>query len=165
MVQSTMGRVPTDIERAIEAEFRKRPAVQEPRPANLAQPSVVAPALAMPDYVEHHEGATEIGKLSAEAVVREYEAAAKEIEAMGAELIERVTQCETMTRNALAVTEELKDTAKRYREEAKRVFLQIEECSQISAEVRKICIELKEKIAVPATIDRLKPKKVKPESP
>jgi hypothetical protein len=113
----------------------------------------------MPDYVEHHEGATEIGKLSAEAVVREYEAAAKEIEAMGAQLIERVTQCERMTRDALAVTEELKDTAKRYREEAKRVFLQIEECSQIAAEVRKTCIELKEKIAVPATIDRLKPKK------
>jgi hypothetical protein len=113
----------------------------------------------MPDYVEHHVGATEIGKLSAEAVVREYEAAAKEIEALGAELIERVAQCETMTRNALAVTEELKDTAKRYREEAKRVFLQIEECSQISAEVRKTCIELKERIAVPATIDRLKPKK------
>jgi len=63
------------------------------------------------------------------------------------------------TRNALAVNEELKDTAKRYREEAKRVFLQIEECSQISAEVRKTCIELKEKIAVPAAIDRLKPKK------
>src|SRR5258705_10355035 len=156
MVQSTMGRVPTDIERAIEAEFRKKPAVHEPRPVNLAPPSVAAPALAMPDYVEHHEGATEIGKLSAEAVVREYEAAAKEIEAMGAELIERVTQCETMTRNALAVNEELKDTAKRYREEAKRVFLRIEQWSQLSAEVRKTCIELKEKIAVP---DRLKPKK------
>jgi hypothetical protein len=53
----------------------------------------------------------------------------------------------------------LKDTAKRYREEAKRVFLQIEECSQTMAEVRKTCIELTEKIAVPATTDRLKPKK------
>jgi hypothetical protein len=159
MVDPTIGRALTDMERAIEAEFRKRPAVHGPRPSNLAQPSVVAPALAMPDYVEHHDGATEIGKLSAEAVVREYEAAAKEIEALGTELIERVTQCETMTRDALAVTEELKDTAKRYREEAKRVFVQIEECSQISAEVRKTCIELKEKIAVPATIDRLKPKK------
>src|SRR5258708_24576782 len=159
MVEPTIGRDPPDIERAIEAEFRKRPVVHEPRPVNLALQSVIAPALAMPDYVEHHEGATEIGKLSAEAVVREYEAAAKEIEALGAELNERVTQCETMTRNALAVTEELKETAKRYREEAKRVFLQIEECSQISAEVRKTCIELKEKIAVPATIDRLKPKK------
>jgi hypothetical protein len=147
------------MERDIEAEFRKRPAVHEPHPQNVAPPDVVAPAMSMPEYVEHHEGATEIGKLSAEAVVREYEAAAKEIETLGAELIERVTQCEAMTRDALAVTEELKDTAKRYREEAKRVFIQIEECSQISAEVRKTCIELKEKISVPNTMERQKPKK------
>jgi hypothetical protein len=159
MVEPTIGRVLTDMEREIEAEFRKRPAVHEPRPSNLARPSVVAPALAMPDYVEHHEGATEIGKLSAEAVVREYEAAAKEIEAMGAELIERVAQCEAMTRDAFAVVGELKETAERYREEAKRVFLQIENCSLVTAEVRKTCTDLKEKIAVPATIDRLKPKK------
>ena len=149
----------TDLEREIEAEFRNRPPVREPRPINFAPPRVRAPALSMPDYVEHRDGATEIGKLSAEAVVREYEAAAKEIEAMGVELIELVKQCEATTRDALAVTEELKETAGRYREEAKRVFLQIEECSQISAEVRKTCIELKEKIAVPTTIDRLKPKK------
>jgi hypothetical protein len=50
-------------------------------------------------------------------------------------------------------------TAKRYREEAKRVFLQIENCSLVTAEVRKTCTELKEKIAVPAAIDKLKPKK------
>ena len=159
MVQSTIGQVLTNMERDIEAEFRKRPAVHEPHPLNVAPPNVVAPAMSMPEYVEHHEGATEIGKLSAEAVVREYEAAAKEIETLGAELIERVTQCEAMTRDALAVTEELKDTAKRYREEAKRVFIQIEECSQISAEVRKTCIELKEKISVPNTMERQKPKK------
>ena len=97
-------------------------------------------------------GATEIGKLSAEAVVREYEAAAKEIEAMGAELVGLVKQCETNTRDALAVTEELKETAGRYREEAKRVFLQIENCSLVAAEVRKTCTELKEKIAAPAMI-------------
>jgi Skp family chaperone for outer membrane proteins len=159
VVQPTIGQVLTNMERDIEAEFRKRPAVHEPRPLNVAPATVVAPALSMPEYVEHREGATEIGKLSAEAVVREYEAAAKEIETLGTELIDHVTRCEAMTRDALAVTEELKDTAKRYREEAKRVFIQIEECSQISAEVRKTCIELKEKISIPATIDRLKPKK------
>ena len=104
----------------------------------------------MPDYVEHREGATEIGKLSAEAVVREYEAAAKEIEDMGAELIERAKQCEAMTRDALAVTEEMKETAARYRQEAKRVFLQIENCTAMAAEVRKTCSELKDKIATPA---------------
>ena len=113
----------------------------------MAQPSVVAPALAMPDYVEHRDGTTEIGKLSAEAVVREYEAAAKEIEGIGAELIERVKQCEAMTRDALAVTEEIKETAARYRDEAKRIFLQIENCTLMTAEVRKTCTALKERIS------------------
>src|SRR5271169_1993532 len=151
MVQPTIGRVLTDMEREIEAEVRNRPPVPEPRPAKYVPPRVSAPAIAIQDYVEHREGATEIGKLSAEAVVREYEAAAKDIEAMGAELIQRVKQCEAMTRDALAVTEEVKETAARYREEAKRIFLQIENCSLMTAEVRKTCIELKEKIAAPAT--------------
>jgi hypothetical protein len=159
MVQPTMERVLTDMEREIAAEVRNRPPVHELRPANYAPQSVSALALQMPDYVEHRDGATEIGKLSAEAVVREYEAAAKEIEAMGAELIERVKQCEAMTRDALAVSEDLKETAERYREEAKRVFVQIENCSLVTAEVHKTCTELREKIAAPAAIDRLKPKK------
>ena len=42
----------------------------------------------LPDYVEHKEGVNQVGKLSAEAVVREYDAAVKEIEALGAELTE-----------------------------------------------------------------------------
>jgi chromatin segregation and condensation protein Rec8/ScpA/Scc1 (kleisin family) len=153
MLNPTLERVVgvTDLEQEIEAEFRNRPPVREQRPVNFAPPRVRAPALSMPDYVEHREGATEIGKLSAEAVVREYEAAAKDIEAMGAELIERVKQCEAMTRDALAVTEEMKETAARYREEAKRIFLQIENVTLMTAEVRKTCTELKEKIAAPAT--------------
>jgi hypothetical protein len=113
--------------------------------------------MAMPDYVEHRDGATEIGKLSAEAVVREYEATAKEIESMGTELLERVKQCEAMTRDALAVTDELKEVAARYREEAKRVFEHIETCSLVVAEARKTCTDLKDKIATGA--DKLKPKK------
>jgi chromatin segregation and condensation protein Rec8/ScpA/Scc1 (kleisin family) len=153
MVQSTIERVSSviDLESEIEAEFRKRPPVHDPRPVTLAPPRVAEPTASMPDYVEHREGATEIGKLTAEAIVREYEAAAKDIEAMGAELIERVKQCEAMTRDALAVTEEMKDTAARYREEAKRIFLQIENVTLMTAEVRKTCTELKEKIAAPAT--------------
>jgi hypothetical protein len=143
----------TDIEREIEAEVRNRP------PMHRAP----AMAMAMPDYVEHRDGATEIGKLSAEAVVREYEAAARDIESMGAEMIELVKQCEATTRDALAVTEELKETAARYRKEAKRVFVQIENCSLVTAEVRKTCIELKEKIATPATIDAGDKTEAKPE--
>src|SRR5580692_11596594 len=71
----------------------------------------------------------------------------KEIEVMGTELMDLVKQCEAVTRNALGVTEELKETAGRYREEAKRIFQQIENCSQVTAEVRNICNDLREKIA------------------
>jgi hypothetical protein len=155
-----------DLEREIEAEFRNRPPVREAHPVDFAPPQVRAPALSMPDYVEHREGATEIGKLSAEAVVREYESAAKEIEAMGVELIERVKQCEAMVHDALAVNEEMKEIAARYRAEAKRIFLQIEDCSLVTAEVRKTCNELMEKIIGPAATDRAqKTKKVKPAPP
>jgi len=153
MVQSTSGPVfnVIDLEREIEAEVRKRDSNREPRHENLAAARTRAPVMAMPEYVAHREGATEIGKLSAEAVVREYEAAAKDIEAMGAELIERAKQCEAMTREALAVNKEMKETAARYREQAKRIFVQIEECSLMTAEVRKTCNELKERIAAPPT--------------
>jgi hypothetical protein len=146
-----------NLEREIAEEFRNRPPARAAQPTDFAPP--VAPALSMPDYVEHREGATEIGKLSAEAVVREYESAAKEIETLGVELIQRVKQCEDMTRDALVVIDEMKQTAARYRTEAKRIFLEIEDCSLMTAEVRKICNELTEKIAGPATTQ--KPKKVK----
>jgi hypothetical protein len=147
------------MEREIQTEIRNRPSLYEPRSAQLPQPTVGAPSLAMPDYVEHRDGATEIGKLSAEAVVREYEATAKEIEAMGAEVLERVKQCEAMTRDAVAVTEELREIAGRYREEAKRAFDHIESCSLVVAEARKTCTELKDKIAVSLGPDRLRSKK------
>jgi hypothetical protein len=157
MVQSSpTGAVLSDLEREIAVEIQRK---REPIRATVMSTAMDAPGLAMPDYVEHRDGATEIGKLSAEAIVREYEAAAKEIEATGAALIERVRKCEAMTRDALAVTEELRETAARYREEAKRVFVEIENCSQTTAEVRQTCIELREKITFPVTTDRSKQKK------
>lgn len=150
------GRI--DLERQMEAEVENLTSIRGELPVSYAPPRVRAPSLSMPDdmaipdYVEHTEGATEIGKLSAEAIVREYEAAAKDIEAMGVELTDRVKLCEAMTRDALAVTKEMKDTAAHYREEARRLFLQIESCSLITAEVRKTCADLKERITASTTV-------------
>jgi hypothetical protein len=158
MTQPTTGIPPVDIEREIRSEIRGRQALHEPR-VSVASPPIGAAEASMPDYVEHRDGATEIGKLSAEAVLREYEATAKEIESMGADLIERVRQCETVTRDALAVTTELKEIAGRYREEAKRVFEHIENCSHMVAEARKTAAELRDKFAVPVSSDKLKPKR------
>ena len=132
MAQPTREQVLTDI-RKIDVGF--------------APPTVAAPSLAMPDYVAHRDGVTEIGKLSAAAVVREYEATAEEIEAMGAELIEHVKRCEARTLATFAVSKELEEVAAHYREEAKRIFLQIENCSRLTEEVSKTCAELMEKLA------------------
>ena len=105
----------------------------------------------MPDYVEHREGVSQVGSLSAEAVVREYEAAAKEMEAMGAELMEAARKCEAMTAEVHKTMAFVKDTATAYREDAKKMFTRIEECALLSEQVRKTCEEMRNKIAgVPA---------------
>ncbi|XIA64176.1 hypothetical protein ACFIOY_35570 [Bradyrhizobium sp. TZ2] len=101
----------------------------------------------MPDYVEHKEGVNHVGKLSAEAVVREYDAAVKEIEALGAELAEAAKKCEAMVAGVHSTVNEIKELAANYREEGKRYFLQIEECSLTTSEVRTVCEALKKKIA------------------
>jgi hypothetical protein len=120
-----------------------------------ALPTIRAPSaqtVPMPDYVEHQDGVPRVGALSAEAVVRDYEAAAKEIEAMGAELIGAAQKCETMTaevHNAIAF---MRDTAAAYREEAKKIFKRIEDCAMLTEDVRKTCEAVKRKIENDATV-------------
>lgn len=154
-MQRTNEHFLTEIEHELRSEMRSRPRANE---AHLYNPLTLASPTTIPEYVEHSDGATEIGKLSAEAVVGEYEAAAKEIEAMGTDLLERVRQCEAVTAESLAVTDELKEVAARYRAEAKRLFVQIENCSAAVADVRKTCIELRDKLLAPASIEKQKQK-------
>ena len=101
----------------------------------------------MPDYVEHKEGVNQVGKLSAEAVIREYDAAVKEIEALGVELAEAAKKCEAMVAGVHSMVNEIKELASNYREEGKRYFLQIEDCSLMTSEVRTVCETLKKRIA------------------
>ena len=135
------------VEHEVVAPDRRSPPAYEQLPV-VFPPMVRTRSNAMPYYVEHREGATEIGKLTAEAIVGEYETAARDIEGMGAQLIDCVKHCEEMTRDAFLVIEEMKATAARYREEAKRVFLQIENCTLMTAEVRKVCTEFKQRLAL-----------------
>lgn len=147
--QSTAARVfnISDVQDEIEQAMRN-PQHPERRVAPLVD---FTPRPMMPDYVQHREGVNQVGALSAEAVVREYEAAAKEIEAMGVELKGRLEKLEASKVDAAAVMEEIKETAARYRDEGKRIFLQIEDCALMTAEVRTTCDVLKTKIAGPSS--------------
>ena len=100
----------------------------------------------LPDYVEHREGVSRVGALTAEAVVRDYEAAAKEIEAMGAELVSAAKKCEAMTADVHNTIAFMRDTAVAYREEAKKIFKRIEECALFTEDVRKTCETVKRRM-------------------
>ena len=109
-----------------------------------AAPSVHSEPL--PDYVKHREGVSRVGALTAEAVVRDYEAAAKEIEAMWAELVSAAKKCEAMTADVHNAIAFMRDTAAAYREEAKKIFKRIEECALFTEDVRKTCETVKHRM-------------------
>lgn len=100
----------------------------------------------VPEYVSHRDDVTEIGRLSAEAIVKEYEETAKEIEAMGGTVREMVQRCEQLSASASAMLKDIKTTAARYRKEGKRIFNEIESCSSATDEVRRMCESFRNKI-------------------
>lgn len=124
-----------------------REAIQQKQPQIHAIEQRRTPPPAVPEYVSHRDDVTEIGKLSAEAMVREYEATAKEIEAMGEVVKEMVQRCEQLTTAASAMLADVKTTAMRYRKEGKRMFQEIEACSNVTEEVRRTCEAFRDKIA------------------
>ena len=104
-------------------------------------------SIALPDYVEHTEGVTRVGALSAEAVIRDYESAAKEIEAMGSELIDAAQKCEALTAQVHDAIAFMRETATGYREEGRKIFKRIEECALFTEDVRKTCEQVKRRMA------------------
>ena len=106
-----------------------------------------APPLALPDYVTHNGDAPRSGMLSAAAIVQEFEATAKEIEKLGAELKaaqERAAKGQEVYAKALT---DLTNTAAAFREEAKRVFQQVEDVTAKASEASVLAQELRNKIA------------------
>jgi len=89
------------------------------------------------------ERVSQFGALTAEAVMRDYESMAKEIEALGAELISAVKTFEAMTTD---VQNTVRDTAEAYRQEGKKIFERIEECAVFTEDVRKSCKDVKRRI-------------------
>ncbi|MEK9280210.1 MULTISPECIES: hypothetical protein [unclassified Bradyrhizobium] len=110
------------------------------------RPGTSIASIALPEYVEHTEGVTRVGALSAEAVIRDYESAAKEIEAMGRELIDAAQKCEALTAQVHDAIAFMRETAAGYREEGRKIFKRIEECALFTEDVRKTCEQVKRRM-------------------
>lgn len=125
--------------------------VHTPETRAPSQRSRATPLPVLPQYLEHRPGVDDVGKLSAQAIAQSYEHAAQEVERLGAELNQCVKKCEEMKQEASNAFDEIKEVAAQFREAGKAMFLRIEDCSLMVGEVRRTCVELKNKIAIPPT--------------
>jgi hypothetical protein len=90
----------------------------------------------------------ELGKMSAEAVLTQYEAAAKAVEEMGREVTtlvkrmgEKLIECDTDMKHLI-------ETAAAIREKGKHSQALIEQVSALSTEIRRTCDEFKKKVGL-----------------
>ena len=141
-----------DVERDIAQALTRSPPLRHHRTIGFPPPKVRMPSQPMPPYVEHHADIDQIGKLSAEAVIAQYESAVKALEAMGTTLIDCVQRAEKMAAGCKDAIAYVQDTAQKYREEAKLVFDRIEQASVMTAEVRSVCDDMRKRIENPAQL-------------
>jgi len=132
-------REPFDVNRAFEDEVRE-----------LVQHQVRREELPPPEYIpvnRQPDPEPQLGELVAEHIVRDWESAAKEIEALGEELKILAAKCESKTRDVLEAVKHVQETAAFYRDQGKRAFEQIEQAALRTEEVRSTCTALREKIS------------------
>jgi hypothetical protein len=82
-------------------------------------------------------------RVTAEAVTRDYESAAKEFEALGAELIGAAKKWEAMTAD---LCNTIRDTAEAYRKQGEKISGRIEECSGLTEHVREVCRDVQRRL-------------------
>ena len=99
--------------------------------------------LPIPPYVEHSKDINDFGKLTSAAVIAPWEAAAKDIEAMGNQLIEEAGRCDQVLKEIKDSFKQLSETAQMYRNLGKEHFARIENASRIAQKVKAICDELR----------------------
>jgi hypothetical protein len=138
-----------DVENDIAQVLKKSPPPRDHRAIDFA-PSKIRTPSPMPPYVEHRADVDQIGKLSAEAVIAQYEGAVRALEAMGTTLIDCVQRAEKMAAECKDAIAYVHDTAQKYREEAKLIFERIQQASVMTAEVRSVCDEMRKRIENPA---------------
>ncbi len=121
-------------------ENLQREIQDNPRTIIDEDPPVVEPAQASDN---------EIGRLSAEAVQSQYEAAAKAVEDMGLAVQDRIKKLENALRECDRDMKLLGEVAHTIRDKGNLVYAQIEETSTVSKDLRSIAEGFRVKVTSP----------------
>lgn len=98
------------------------------------------------DYVTHGKGVPEIGMVTAEAVLRDYEETAKTFTELGAQIKDAANRCENYLEELKDISTYMNKVAQESRERAANIFKAIEESAKITAQVRKQAEELYQQV-------------------
>jgi len=90
----------------------------------------------------------DLGRMTAEAVMTQYESAAKAVEEMGQSVKDRVHKLEAAMIECDKDMKLIEEAAKAIREKGNLVQVQIEEVSSLSSDIRAACEEFKKKVGV-----------------
>ena len=83
-----------------------------------------------------------VGKLTAEAMKKEYESASEAIENLGDMLLSLKARMDKETEAIMEMIDGVNALAKRYREEGARISATVDDCSKQTQRVREICADL-----------------------
>ena len=89
-----------------------------------------------------------LGRMQAEAVTKQFEAAAKSCESMGDEVKDRIARLQDSMDQCARDMKLISDAAAAIREKGKAVRANIEQSAALSKQVREACADLKRKVAV-----------------
>jgi hypothetical protein len=113
---------------------------QAPAPRPAPRPPVHIATPERPDMNAHLE---DLGRMSAEAVLTQWDATAKEVEDLGIAVKERVKSIATSLIELDGNLKELAETAAAVREKGNLTKLQIEEASTLSNALREACADIR----------------------
>ena len=92
------------------------------------------------------ENLDNLGKMSADAVRAQYEAAAKSFEVMGEEVKDRINKLEASLAEGHASMKLLEEAATAIREQGKLAHMQIAEMSNVTKHINGMCVEVMKKV-------------------
>jgi uncharacterized coiled-coil DUF342 family protein len=95
------------------------------------------------------DDAQELRQLTADAVMAQYEAAAKAVENMGEEVKGRITKLQNALDECHADLKLIDESAAVIRDKGKHAQAIIDEMSSLSSDIRKTCAEFRKKVQVP----------------
>src|SRR5258708_19601695 len=124
------------VEQDIALALTKSPPSRDQHAIGFPPPKVQTSSPPMPPYVEHHADVDQIGKLSAEAVIAQYEGAVKALEDMGTTLIDCLKRAEKMAAGCKDAINYVHDTPQKSPEEATLLFPRIHHPSMLPAALR-----------------------------